>query len=110
MQAHGLQPVGLRQSFLTARRLLMHRLAVLLIPLVLALPATAGEKGFDADARAKVVAPYLDDQTIAVAHVDLTRVNVGTFVDKLAEAGKVDRKVIARDMNGMQLALAAFIG
>src|SRR5436305_52779 len=87
----------------------MHRLTVLLIPLVLALPATAGEKAFDADARAKVVAPFLDDQTLAVAHVDLTRVDVGALVDKLAEAGKVDRKIIAEDMTGMRLGLAAFI-
>jgi hypothetical protein len=40
------------------------------------LPAAAGEK-FDAAARAKTIAPFLDEETVAGVHVDLARVAPG---------------------------------
>ncbi|MCI0459302.1 MAG: DUF1559 domain-containing protein [Gemmataceae bacterium] len=53
----------------------MYRLTPLLL-LPLLVPAGAGEKKFDPDARARAVAPYLDELTFAVAHLDLTRPDV----------------------------------
>jgi len=56
-------------------------------PLVLALlamalpPATAQEK-FDPAARAKVVAPLIDEQTVAVLHVDTSRMPVDAMLAK----------------------------
>ena len=57
---------------------------------VLALPASAAERKFDPDACAKAVAPYLDDQTFAVLHVDLTAVDVDALAAKAAGLRKVD--------------------
>jgi hypothetical protein len=40
---------------------------------------------FDPAARAKAIAPFVDEQTVAVAHVDLTRIEVDPLLDKLVE-------------------------
>ena len=56
----------------------------------LALPAAAAERKFDPDACAKAVAPFLDERTVAVLHVDLTAVDVGAVADKLADLAKVN--------------------
>jgi hypothetical protein len=73
----------------------MHRLAAIL-SLALLLPmARAGEKP-DAETSAKTIAPFLDDQTIAVAHVDLSRLDVDAFLARLAEVAKVDRQQIEK--------------
>jgi hypothetical protein len=53
--------------------------------LLVVLPATAGmlqagEK-FDPESRAKAIAPFIDQTTVAVAHVDLSRFDVRPFVD-----------------------------
>ena len=67
----------------------MHRLAVLVVPLLLiAVPARAADRKFDADAAAKAIAPFLDDRTVAVAHVDLTRVDVDVIADKIVALTK----------------------
>ena len=53
-----------------------------LLPLMLpAVSVAFGGEAFDAAARTKVVAPFVDEQTIAVAHVDFTRVKVDPLVD-----------------------------
>ena len=38
------------------------------------------------DERAKVVAPYIDDQTVAVAHVDFARVDLGPITERMVAA------------------------
>ncbi len=43
----------------------------------------AGEQS-DAAAKAKAVAPYVDEMTTAVAHIDLSRVDAGSLVETLA--------------------------
>jgi hypothetical protein len=40
---------------------------------------------FDPAARAKTIAPFIDEQTLVVAHADLSRVKVDALVDKLVE-------------------------
>jgi Protein of unknown function (DUF1559) len=62
---------------------------------VLALPATAAEPKFDAEACAKAVAPFLDDQTFAVLHVDLTSLDVDALITKAAAVAKMEAGAIA---------------
>ena len=59
----------------------MLRLITWILLLTLAAPSLADEKRFDAEARAKAVTPFLDEQTIAVGHVDLTRVDVDGILE-----------------------------
>jgi hypothetical protein len=63
----------------------MNKILAVALTLGLVLPAAAADK-FDPNARAEAVAPFLDDQTVAVAHVDLT----GIDVDALAARGYVN--------------------
>ena len=65
-------------------------LAGLLAASVLALPASAAERKLDPDACAKAVAPYLDEQTFAVLHVDLTAIDVDALAAKAAAMLKKD--------------------
>lgn len=55
---------------------------VALLATVTRLPAA---DKFDPAARAAAVAPYLDDQTIAVAHIDPSRFDLAAAVEKMAE-------------------------
>ena len=51
----------------------------------LAPPAIAAEK-YDSAALAREVEPYLDDTTLVVAHVDLTRVDVRPMVARIKQS------------------------
>ena len=67
------------------RRLVMMKYALaVLAASAVALPATAADRKLDAEACAKAVAPFLDDSTFAVLHVDLTAVDVNALVAKAA--------------------------
>jgi hypothetical protein len=59
----------------------MHKSLAPLLILALALPAA----GADADAR--TVAPFLDEQTVAVARLDLTRLDAGALTKALVDLG-----------------------
>jgi hypothetical protein len=79
----------------------MHRFAPLLLPLLLALPAGAGGDKFDPEARARALAPYLDEQTLAALRLDLLRPDAEAVVLKLAEIAwqpgdPVERKPLVR--------------
>jgi hypothetical protein len=63
----------------------MTRLVASTLLFILAVPILADDKKFDADTRAKAVAPFLDDQTIVVVHADLTRMDVDAIAAKLTE-------------------------
>jgi Protein of unknown function (DUF1559) len=62
---------------------------------VLALPAQAAERKFDAEAAANAVAPYLDDQTVAVIHVNLSALDVDALFSKAAVLAKMDAGALA---------------
>ncbi|HEV2948997.1 MAG TPA: DUF1559 domain-containing protein [Gemmataceae bacterium] len=64
---------------------MMSKITACTLLLILAAPSLADDKKFDADARAKAVAPFLDDQTILIAHGDLTRLDVDAIAAKLTE-------------------------
>ena len=65
----------------------------------LAIPSAGfAAEEFSAAAHAAVVAPYLDEQTVAVAHVDLTRLNLAGIRDLVAaatDAGEDQRAMYA---------------
>jgi hypothetical protein len=65
----------------------MYSIAAALSALVFTLPASD-----KADARARTIAPFVDGQTVAVAHVDLTRLDADALLDWVAEVGRVDKK------------------
>jgi hypothetical protein len=64
----------------------MIRIFVLTASTALLLSASTirGQDKPDSEARAKVIAPLIDDQTLAVAHVDLTRISVDAIFDEAA--------------------------
>jgi hypothetical protein len=74
----------------------MNPLAGLLLPLVL-LPAAPvpAERKFDADAAAKAVAPFLDDRSFAVVHLDLTRLDVPAVADWFAKLARLTNDDVA---------------
>jgi hypothetical protein len=69
----------------------MYRLIALPVALVLALPAAAQEKTGKTDL-AKAIAPYLDEQTIGVIHVDLGRIDLDAMVERFAKIGSFDKE------------------
>lgn len=73
----------------------MSRLLAWSLLLSLTTPCLADDKKVDAEARAKAVAPFLDEQVIAVGHVDLTRVDVNAIAEKVSEYAKLKEEEIA---------------
>jgi hypothetical protein len=86
----------------------MRKITALLLPLLLALPASAGEKKFDPEARARFLAPFLDSLTLGIIHFDVTRVDAETLSARLAEAAGWSPKELAREKALLQEALAAY--
>jgi hypothetical protein len=74
--------------------------ATLLAPLALISGPARAEDKFDAAARAKLIAPWIDEQTLAVAHVDLARVAVDSLFDQIATL----KMLSAEEIAGMKLA------
>src|SRR5579862_5018963 len=60
----------------------MYRFAALFLVLTATLPALAADRKFDADANAKTIAPYIDERTVAVLHVDLDAIDVDALMKK----------------------------
>ena len=59
--------------------------SLLFVALLLPRAALPAEPGFDPGARAKAIAPFIDEQTVGVVHVDLTRIEVDPLFDKFLE-------------------------
>ena len=82
----------------------MYRLSLLPL-LALALPALAEPPKFDPAATAKMIAPFIDSQTVAVAHLRVSRVTpaaidrIGTLLgwDKDARTGVLDKLAAWKD-------------
>jgi hypothetical protein len=84
-------------------RISLYRISAVVLTLTLALPAVAADK-FDAEARA--VAPFLDAQTVAVAHVDLTRIDAEKLSNWAVEVGGLEAKTIEEPRRALQSWLA----
>jgi hypothetical protein len=72
----------------------MHRLAACTLIAILAVPAASAEK-FDPQRLAEVVAPCLDDRTVIVAHLDLTRLDPDKVAARAAALAGIDGKELA---------------
>jgi hypothetical protein len=72
----------------------MNRLSAFVVALTLVAPAAAAEDKFDPEALAKAVAPFLDDQTFAIGHADLSRVDFDKTLALVKELGKFEDKEI----------------
>jgi hypothetical protein len=73
----------------------MRKSAVVLLSLCLVFPAVSGDAKGDAEARARAIAPFLDELTIGVAHVDLARVDFKALAEKVSQLGFVGKKELA---------------
>ncbi|HZU36485.1 MAG TPA: hypothetical protein VFA18_11280, partial [Gemmataceae bacterium] len=79
----------------------MPKIAACCLVLASVLPVTAAETGA---ARVKVIAPFLDEQTFAVMHIDLSRVDVSAVMDRVQKITGLPQFVLAqprRDLNGL---------
>src|SRR3954466_7711295 len=69
------------------------KMALGLLTLVLVTtPVAADEKVFDPEAAARFLAPYLDNQTFAVARVDVGRLDVVAFLTTVGRLAKLPEK------------------
>src|SRR5579885_1501445 len=69
----------------------MYRIAAVMLTLVLPLLALrAGE--FDAEARARTIAPFVDGQTVGVLHIDLSRIDADAILDWAVEVGRLEKR------------------
>src|SRR5436309_3359439 len=84
----------------------MHRISAVALALALAPPVSAADQ-FDADARARAVAPFVDEQTVGVAHVDLTRIDAGALLARVAEVAKLGAEEIEGPKRELGVWLAA---
>ncbi|MFL5245622.1 MAG: DUF1559 domain-containing protein [Gemmataceae bacterium] len=82
----------------------MHKALTIVLFGVLALPAAAADS-FDAGARAKAIAPFLDDQTFGIGHLDVTRVDVDKIVASIGALGKIE----ARDLDKPKKEFSAWV-
>lgn len=73
----------------------MTKVAVFPLWLLCVLPLAAADEKGNAEALAQAIAPYFDDQMIAVAHADLSRVEPDALMSRLAELAKLDAKEAA---------------
>jgi hypothetical protein len=73
---------------------------LLAISMLLLLIARAGAET-PAEARAKIVAPFLDPQTIAVARIDVTKVDPDALVKRVSALTKLDEAVLAKEAKAL---------
>ncbi len=79
----------------------MYRISAVMLTLILPLLALrAGE--FDAEARARAIAPFVDEQTVAVAHIDLSRIDADAILDWAVEVGRLDKKDLEEPRRGLR--------
>jgi hypothetical protein len=65
--------------------------AALVLP-ICTISASAAQKPLSAESRAKLIAPFVNDQTLIVVHVDPSRIDLDALTDKIAALGKLERR------------------
>jgi hypothetical protein len=72
----------------------------LLLPclFLFASPAVADNKE-DGEKLARIVAPFVDDQTFAIVHVDLPRLDIGPVFDQIKKFGAPDKELMALEVS-----------
>jgi hypothetical protein len=86
----------------------MSKLAALLLPLVALLPMRAGGKKFDPQACARTVAPFVNEQTLAVGRLDMTRLDADAAAERLAELLAGEDKPTAEEKRDLRQWLTRF--
>src|SRR5258707_15573680 len=77
--------------------------------LLLAAQAPPPSRAVDIEPRVKAIAPFLDDQTLIIARVDVTRLDVDAIMATIAPLGKIDKEDADMAKKALKPALAAFI-
>ena len=77
--------------------------------LFLAAASTRADEKFDPSAQAKLVAPYIDEQTFLIARVDFTRVEIDSVDDTLCRLLPDDKDDILHAKATVQQAIDSFI-
>ena len=85
----------------------MHESIAFPLLLALTLPAFAAEAA-DPDTRVRTIAPYLDEQTLAVAHVDLSRVDAQALTARVVQLGKPPAQPTAEFTKAVEGFVSAF--
>ena len=88
----------------------MRTIAITVAALVLSPVINRGPNATAADAptAAKLVAPYLDDQTIAVIHVDLAGLNLDATAERVAKTAGINQEWFADLRKSLHAGTAAF--
>jgi hypothetical protein len=86
----------------------MRRVASFCLLLALAGPAAAADSKFDPEAVARAAAPYLDDRTLVVGHLDLARLDADALVTSFARLAGMNDKEAAPAREATRKALDAF--
>lgn len=84
----------------------MYRIPAAMLTLALALPATAAD-AFDAEARAGTIAPFIDTQTLGIAHIDLTRIDADAILDWAIAVGQLEKQEIEDERRDLRTWLDA---
>lgn len=79
----------------------MYRISTFVFALTVALPVAAADK-FDAEARARTLAPFVDEQTLIVAHINLTRIDAKALLDWVAEFGQLYEEEIEQSQRDLR--------
>jgi uncharacterized protein DUF1559 len=90
---------GLSRSFSLLRLLLFGGL------LFVKAPAAAAQAPVDAAARAAAIAPFLDEQTVAVARIDLSRIDSAAVIKTLRDVGPANEPQFSRQLDQIETAL-----
>jgi len=87
----------------------MRRTVIALTVLLLAASLVMGQgRRFDPAARAKEIAPFIDDQAVVVGHVDLTRLNLKAAFPIIARMAKLTDDNDDRDLDSARALLEKF--
>ncbi|HEV3238701.1 MAG TPA: DUF1559 domain-containing protein [Gemmataceae bacterium] len=85
----------------------MRKLLLLVFLIGPAAPVLAADK-VDFEAQAKVIAPFLDEQTFGIGHVDVSHLNVDKLAATMGELGKIDAEDLVKPKKEISDWLAAF--
>lgn len=85
----------------------MYRISAVM--LILSLPLLALRAGeFDAEARARAIAPFVDGLTVGVAHIDLSRIDADGLLNWASEVGQLEKKELEEPRRALRGWLADF--
>jgi hypothetical protein len=86
----------------------MRRIAAVAWILALATSAAAADPPFDPGAVARAAAPYLDDRTLAVGHLDLSRLDADALLTAFARLAGMDDQASRPGREAVKKSLDAF--